>query len=535
MVLFENSAFAQVGINNTDPDPSSSLDITSTTSGVLVPRMTEIQKNNITAPIKGLLIFQNNAQEGFWYFNGTIWVPIDTKGEFVSDGGVIYNVTNRDLDDFVVGSTSLDNVAGSGDDKRMFFDKGKAAFRAGSNSTTSWDNISLGTSSVAIGYRNTASGPYSVALGRETVASVDYAVSIGWKSTVTGLAGTAFGYLNEVTADYATAIGRGNLASGIHSFVGGINNDATALNSFSFGDFNTASGDFSLAFGKQNTASGLHTTAIGNINKATSEGAFALGNNNKASGKNSMTFGNNLEAPSFSEVAVGIYNTRYTPNSTTDTDGNDRIFSVGNGLISGSTTLFNNALTILKNGQVGIGTDTPNEALEIHGDDNFSGDADLDMHSYGNNITSFHIRSAAGTQNNPTAVGNKTNANFYNMEAQGYDGSTYRNAAAIRMGAMNNNDTGSGDMPGRIDFHTSTDGTVDNKLRMRIDDNGNVGIGTTAATSIDEKLVVEGKIKATSINFSGLTVHTSEANANADTALASGDLYRIGTDIKIKL
>ncbi len=535
MVLFENSAFAQVGINNTDPDPSSSLDITSTTSGVLVPRMTEIQKNNITAPIKGLLIFQNNAQEGFWYFNGTIWVPIDTKGEFVSDNGVIYNVTNRDQDDFVVGSKSLDNVSGGNDDNRLFFDKDKAAFRAGSNSTTSWDNTSLGSYSVAIGYRNTASGTHAVALGRESIASGEYAVSLGRSNNVSSTSGTSFGYINEVSGDYGTAIGRGNVSSGTHSFVGGINSDATALNSFAFGDKADASGDYSLAFGRLNTSSGLHSTTIGFTNTASSQGAFALGNENDASGDFSMAIGNNLLAPSYSEVAVGIYNTSYTPASTTDTQGTDRIFSVGNGFRSGGVTTQNNALTILKNGQVGIGTDAPKEALEIHGDDNFSGDADLDMHSYGNNITSFHIRSAAGTQNNPTAVSNKLNANYYNMEAQGYDGSSFKNASAIRMGAMANNLTGAGDMPGRIDFHTSTDGTADIKLRMRIDDNGNVGIGTTAATSIDEKLVVEGKIKATSINFSGLTVHTSEANANADTALASGDLYRIGTDIKIKL
>lgn len=91
------------------------------------------------------------------------------------------------------------------------------------------------------------------------------------------------------------------------------------------------------------------------------------------------------------------------------------------------------------------------------------------------------------------------------------------------MGAMANNLTGVNDMPGRIDFHTSTDGTVDNKLRMRIDDNGNVGIGTTAATSIDEKLVVEGKIKATSINFSGVPVYNTELEA---ASLSTGDIYQ---------
>jgi hypothetical protein len=41
LVLFCNYyGFSQVGIGTTSPDPSSSLDITSTTQGFLPPRMT---------------------------------------------------------------------------------------------------------------------------------------------------------------------------------------------------------------------------------------------------------------------------------------------------------------------------------------------------------------------------------------------------------------------------------------------------------------------------------------------------------------
>ena len=40
VVLFTATTFAQVGINTETPDASAALDITSTTGGLLVPRMT---------------------------------------------------------------------------------------------------------------------------------------------------------------------------------------------------------------------------------------------------------------------------------------------------------------------------------------------------------------------------------------------------------------------------------------------------------------------------------------------------------------
>jgi hypothetical protein len=70
------SASAQVGIgvSTANMDPSAQLDVTSTTKGFLPPRMTESQKNAISSPAAGLLVFQTDATPGFYYYNGSAWV-----------------------------------------------------------------------------------------------------------------------------------------------------------------------------------------------------------------------------------------------------------------------------------------------------------------------------------------------------------------------------------------------------------------------------------------------------------------------------
>jgi hypothetical protein len=55
-VLLTTTTYAQIGINNENPDASAALDITSTTGGLLVPRMTAAERDAITAS-QGLIIF----------------------------------------------------------------------------------------------------------------------------------------------------------------------------------------------------------------------------------------------------------------------------------------------------------------------------------------------------------------------------------------------------------------------------------------------------------------------------------------------
>lgn len=65
-------SFGQVGIGTTTPNTSSILDITSTTQGLLTPRMTEIQRDAIASPTEGLLIY-NLDSKCFQYYDGLSW------------------------------------------------------------------------------------------------------------------------------------------------------------------------------------------------------------------------------------------------------------------------------------------------------------------------------------------------------------------------------------------------------------------------------------------------------------------------------
>ena len=77
LMLFTALGYAQVVINTNNPDASSALEIESTTGGILIPRLTETQRDDITAPATGLMIYQTNATSGFYFYDGNIWTKID--------------------------------------------------------------------------------------------------------------------------------------------------------------------------------------------------------------------------------------------------------------------------------------------------------------------------------------------------------------------------------------------------------------------------------------------------------------------------
>jgi hypothetical protein len=70
----------EVGIGTSTPAATAALDVSSTTKGVLIPRMTAAQKSAISSPSNGLLIFQTDAPAGFYYYNGSAWISISNPG-----------------------------------------------------------------------------------------------------------------------------------------------------------------------------------------------------------------------------------------------------------------------------------------------------------------------------------------------------------------------------------------------------------------------------------------------------------------------
>jgi len=73
LLLFSNGLlFAQIGINtdNSQPDPSAMLDVKSTTTGALIPRMTQTQIILISNPANGLVVFCTTDNKFYAYLSG---------------------------------------------------------------------------------------------------------------------------------------------------------------------------------------------------------------------------------------------------------------------------------------------------------------------------------------------------------------------------------------------------------------------------------------------------------------------------------
>jgi hypothetical protein len=73
-VLVTAATYAQVGIGTTTPEASAALDITSTTKGLLIPRMTNVQRQAISNPVAGLMVYVTDFVGGrFMFYDGTEW------------------------------------------------------------------------------------------------------------------------------------------------------------------------------------------------------------------------------------------------------------------------------------------------------------------------------------------------------------------------------------------------------------------------------------------------------------------------------
>ena len=129
-------------------------------------------------------------------------------------------------------------------------------------------------------------------------------------------------------------------------------------------------------------------------------------------------------------------------------------------------------LTILTDGKVGIGTDTPDQLLEISADVS----AQLLVTTYNNSATTnshLVLRTADGTEASEAAT--DSGDVLGDLDFQGNDGDSFEMGVRIRAMADEN---WSGSARGtNLTFHTVDNTTTGLDERMRIDHNGNVGIG----------------------------------------------------------
>ncbi|MES2138329.1 MAG: tail fiber domain-containing protein [Bacteroidota bacterium] len=163
-----------VGIGTQTPDASSLLDITSTSKGILIPRVALTATNAagpVTAPVTSLMVYNtatagvspNNVVPGYYYWNGTNWISLNG-----GSGGLDWSLTGN------AGTVAGTNFIGTTDNISLEFRSNNQ--RAGFISNTGQNTFlgyqsglsSTGLGNVAIGYQafNSPGGSlYNVAVG----------------------------------------------------------------------------------------------------------------------------------------------------------------------------------------------------------------------------------------------------------------------------------------------------------------------------------------------------------------------------------
>ena len=82
--LYNDGSSVMVGTNTVVE--SSAFTVQSTSKGFLVPRMSAEQKNAIEGPVNGLLVYQTDGTTGFYYFDGSSWLPLKSQNTSSGSG-----------------------------------------------------------------------------------------------------------------------------------------------------------------------------------------------------------------------------------------------------------------------------------------------------------------------------------------------------------------------------------------------------------------------------------------------------------------
>lgn len=241
LLIATNQFYAQVGIGTTSPHASSMLDITSTNSGLLIPRVALTSATDVTtipSPITSLLVYNSGfGPNGFYYWNGSIWVQL------ALGSNTYWSLTGNN------GTNATTNFFGTTDDIDIVFKRNniRAGFIGNPNTGSGNKNTSFGANSLnaaGTGIRNTAIG--SNVMPSNTTGQLN--VSVGDQSMFLNQGGstnTAIG----VGALYSNTSGNSNVAIGRNALTSANASNNTAIG---FGALRqNASGSYNLAIGNQ--------------------------------------------------------------------------------------------------------------------------------------------------------------------------------------------------------------------------------------------------------------------------------------------
>lgn len=382
LIISLNSKAQGVAINEDSQvaNASAILDISSTSKGILIPRMTKANRDAFQNLEEGLMIYQTDNTPGYYFYNGTSWGLIGTGTLGIND--LVDGKTNS-TSVFIGENAGLNNTGAK--NTSIGIGTLQANTNGIENTATGYQALSSNTT----GQWNTANGFNALQKNNShrNTAIGSYALS----ENINGLDNTAVGFnamLNN-TAYNNTAIG----SESMHTNTSG--NQNTACGYYTL--YSNISGVKNIAIGNEalyrNTI-GFENIAIGNLALYYNQ----IGGNNVAVGNGAL------------HMSTGSSNTAIGHNALYNNTSNENTAIGSKALYSNTTGIWNCAFgrRAMENnteghGNISIGNSSLDE--NISGDDNVAiGRTALDINETGSyNIA---IGYSAGPNSGYTALDN---------------------------------------------------------------------------------------------------------------------------------
>lgn len=445
-MVFDNGT--SIGVNTIVPSSKALLDLNSNNKGILIPRLTNLQRNNIVSPDNSLLIYNSDTKQ-FNYYNGTSWIVIESSMIGFTNGGNSFgaNATlglNDNFDLTVItnaasntvfkksGNVLMLNNLSIGSEDTMIINGNPYPSRIGVNSDTlalcefhvATDNP--GASSVYYGARsrNTQAAPAILQNG-DFMATF---AGIGWDGTDFSLGGTMSFVVDGIPADNVmptklvlslspagsenpndvfVVFSNGLIGAGSQA---GVSNGSLSIG-FNSGGMVAARNTFVGIQSGQNNVSGISNTFIGFASGASITTGFSnaflgtssgqntsTGFQNTAIGFGALETGNNINCTAIGHNALNVFNSGGDVNDSLGYNSLSNLTS-GNGNVAiGSTSLLGiatgqNNTGIGQNSGAGLNLNSSNNTYVGY----YSG--------YGNGAYTGNLNLAIGSQANFTSKG----------------------------------------------------------------------------------------------------------------------------------
>ena len=419
--IFIHLGYSQVGIGTSSPSSSAILELSSTSTGFLPPRMSESEKNAISSPVAGLMIYQVNNSPGLYYYTGSAWTgPLtvsDLTGYLKADGTV---TATGDLN---MGGQKITNVA----TPTASTDAANKSYVDGLSGGLTWKESVVNLVSTA---------PSSPATGSRYILTASWGG--GSTNQIATYSGSSWSFSTPSNRDavFATVPSNGYVYNGTswnqfnsstnYTFSTGLTNTSNTITLATSGVATANLADGSVTAAKLNSMSATTGQVLRYNGSAWAPATPSSGTVSSISVGSGLSITNATTTPTISITTVPVANGGIGTTNGSITGTGALTFTAGGTNQNVTLTPSGTGYTLL-NGKVGIGTTTPSTSLHIQ-NSNVYGASDnpastsapsLYIFNSSNSSTSAHaimsVRTGGNSGGNPFVSWDINNVKGYSM------------------------------------------------------------------------------------------------------------------------